>query len=122
MGTRQCLTVEAGMQTELTPTADVASQAGAARPPPIPKDAMALRRRGSRVQLRTRQLVMRDFKETPHKTMEVLVGELLIQINPRGKGCCFLHIALEVMKGCISQMATWKCDRSLKPHSDWQCP
>jgi len=100
--------------------AEVAVQAGAALPPQMPSP-IAPRRRQAMVSLRTRQLAVTQFKETPHQTLEGLLWEVLRQINPRGRGCCYMHVGLLVLQQCISIMTVRQCRQNLRPRTGWQC-
>jgi len=64
---------------------------------------------------------MRQFLETPSATVKQMVIDVLLQINPRGKGCCYMHIGLMVLQQCISMMMVLQCKKNLKPHAGWQC-
>ena len=108
------------IQTDSIPSTEIAVQAGAARPPQIPQPA-AHRQRRARVNLRTRKLAMSHFQETPNQTVEILLWELMQKINPRGKGCCYMHIGLLVLQQCISAMSLQECRRELQPYNGWQC-
>jgi len=111
--------VQAGVQTELMQSVEVAVQAGVALPP-IPRARVQQQRRAT-VNLRTHKVVMRGFRETPTRTMEQLLWDILFHINPRGRGCCYLHVGLAVLQQCISTMTVWQCNTNLKPLADWQC-
>ena len=89
-------TDETGIQTVSMSSAEVGVQVGSARPPPIPRSLVLPHRRP--VRLRTTKLVMRGFQETPNKTVEQLLLAILFQINPRGRGCCYIHIGLQVLQ------------------------
>ena len=109
-----------GVQSDLMLFAEVAVQAGAALPPRMPSP-VAPQRRQARVNLRTRQLAVTQFKETPHQTLEGLLWEVLRQINPRGRGCCYMHVGLLVLQQCISIMTVRQCRQNLRPRTGWQC-
>ena len=64
---------------------------------------------------------MSQFEETPRQTLEKLVWRTLRHFNPRGKGCCYMHVGLQVLQQCISVMMGWQCNAALKPHDGWQC-
>ena len=64
---------------------------------------------------------MSHFQETPNTTVEELLRDVLVKINPRGKGCCYMHIGLLVLQQCISAMSVGECWPELQPHNDWQC-
>jgi len=110
---------DAGVQTELMQSAEVAVQAGVALPP-IPRARVQQQRRAM-ITLRTHKVVMREFQETPAKTLNQLLSRLLLRINPRGRGCCYLHVGLAVLQQCISTMTVWQCSTNSKPRADWQC-
>jgi len=110
---------DAGVQTELMQSAEVAVQVGVALPP-IPRARVQQQRRPM-VNLHTRKVVMRAFQETPSQTLQQLLWNILWQINPRGKGCCYRHVGLAVLQQCISTMMVRQCDVNLKPCADWQC-
>jgi len=87
---------DTSVQTVSMSSAEVGVQVGSARPPPMPRSLGLQRRRA--VNLRTRKLVMREFQETPNQTVAQLLLAILLQINPRGKGCCYMHVGLEVLQ------------------------
>jgi len=64
---------------------------------------------------------MNHFQETPNTTVKQLVWELLQKINPHGKGCCYMHIGLQVLQQCISGMSVRECHLELQPYGGWQC-
>jgi len=111
---------EVSIQTDPVQSTEVAVQAGAALPPRIPRPAPQ-HRRPPQVTLRSRKLAMNGFSETPSTSVKQLLNEILFKINPRGKGCCYLHVGLLVLQHCVSELALSQCDRRLKPYNGWQC-
>ena len=63
---------------------------------------------------------MPEFKETPTTTVKDLINDAVFRINPRGKGCCYPHIGLQVMWENIIDLMALKC-QDVKPYSGWQC-
>ena len=64
---------------------------------------------------------MNGFSETPGQTVKQLLCQILFQINPRGKGCCYKHVGLLALQHHVSEMALSQCNRQLKPYNGWQC-
>jgi len=66
---------------------------------------------------------MNGFSETPSTTVKQLLIDILRKINPRGKGCCYMHVGLLTLQHCISEMVQTllQCNRQLKPCNGWQC-
>jgi len=120
----QVRTCEACVQTDIladpVQSTEVAVQAGAALPPRIPRPAPQHRRR-AQVTLRTRKLAVNGFSETPSQTVKQLLLDVLLKMNPRGKGCCYQHVGLLVLQHCVSEMVLLQCNRQLKPCNGWQC-
>jgi len=73
------------------------------------------------VTLNTRHCVLRTFKETPANAINQIIARALRLFNPRGKGCCFWHISLHVLKNQIFSMLRMPCKPDFKPFADWQC-
>lgn len=73
------------------------------------------------VRLKTRKVVMPEFKETPAVTMVWLIKETLLRFNPRGKGCCEWHVCLKSLLHHAAEMANFECDRKMRKLSTWQC-
>jgi len=111
---------EVSIQTDPVQSTEAGVQAGVALPPRIPRRA-PLHRRPAQATLLSRKLAMNGFSETPYKTVKQLLLEILHKINPRGKGCCYMHVGLLALQHCVSEMALWQCNRQLKPHNGWQC-
>jgi PAS domain-containing protein len=55
----------------------------------------------TRAVLNTRSQALRQFRETPDHTVEQMVYDAMGRMNPRGKGCCFYHVALRVLHRTI---------------------
>jgi len=85
--------------------------------PPLP---FAQRDRAP-VRLRTRQRVLRQFRETPMSTLSNMILDLMCRVNPRGEGCCYYHIGLEVFYKQYCQMKGLECMPRYSPYSAWQC-
>jgi len=114
---------DAGVQTEPIQSAQVLATEALTepiRPPQIPRP-LAHQSRRATVNLRTTRLVMAQFQETPAQTLERLVWDILRQINPRGRGCCYTHVGLLVLQQCISVMTVRQCRQNLTPYHGWQC-
>ena len=73
------------------------------------------------VRLKTRKLIYSTFEETPKLTINQLIIQTIVQINPRGKGCCYYHIGLDVLLQHISFMKLSECKPRCMPFSGWQC-
>ena len=109
---------------------DIGTQT-ASLPPAIPNTQGSAQATGRRlkfraplignVKLKTRKLVMNQFVETPNTTIVWLVIQSLLQFNPRGKGCCSLHIGLQQLLHCILDMSAKPCNPSHQPNCGWQC-
>ena len=74
-----------------------------------------------RVTLATRKRFMKRFTATPDCTIHQLLLSTLLQLNVRGKGCCFRHIGLVTLHRCIYDLMAEGCCQVLKPNKDWQC-
>jgi len=73
------------------------------------------------VTLATKTRFMRQFYETPKETVYQLLLSILVQINPRGKGCCFRHICLVMLHRRVAELITQECQKQFEPKHDWQC-
>jgi len=71
--------------------------------------------------LKTCKLAVSEFAETPKPTLSWLVGKLLVQVNPRGKGCCPWHISLQALRKHLSHMTASECNQDFHVVDDWQC-
>jgi len=111
---------EVSIQTDPVQSTEVAVQAGAALPPRIPCPAPRHHRQ-AQVTLRTRKLAVNGFSETPSKTLRQLLWEILRKINPRGKGCCYMHVGLLALQDCVSGIALLECNQQVQPYNGWQC-
>ena len=109
--------LDVAVQTETLLFAEVAVQAGAYLPPSIPRH----RQPKGPIRLRTRKLARPQLRETPNATIEQMLWDILFQMNPRGKGCCYMHVGLAVLQQCISNTAMRQCNQSVQPHSGFQC-
>lgn len=91
--------------------------------PPRHRASRTLQRNAFRapVILRTSRLINPSFVETPKDLMKLLVSELMMSLNPRGKGCCYWHIAQQVLLHAITEMNMLECKQDFKPYSGWQC-
>jgi len=74
-----------------------------------------------RVSLATKRRFERRFKETPEDTIYRMLLEMVTQMNPRGKGCCFQHIGLVSLHRRITKLVATGCS-TLQPKGSWQCP
>jgi len=74
-----------------------------------------------RVTLNTRHRAIQEFRETPKQTVSQLIIKMAQMLNPKGKGCCFLHIASLVLLRNVSEILSMKCRHHIQPHHDWQC-
>lgn len=73
------------------------------------------------VTLNTSKCVQGMFRETPDFTITEIIARALRLLNPRGRGCCFWHISLHVLKKQIFTLMRMSCKLDFKPCSDWQC-
>merc|ERR1719265_1509065 len=62
-----------------------------------------------------------DFKGTPIKSVEYLMHESLVSVNPLGGGCCFWHAGLNYFVNVLQQMLSRTCNHDCKPNKGWQC-
>lgn len=76
---------------------------------------------GSHTDLKTRKCFQRKFKPTAKDTMEQMILQVMVRMNPKGKGCCYVHIALATLHKVVSEMSARRCLEAVKPNSSWQC-
>jgi len=81
------------------------------------------RARHPQVKLNTCKLTLSAFEETPKRTVIYLLIDALMRINARGKGCCFFHVGLHVLRRQIVDLIKEKCNPqfTLKADEKWQC-
>eukprot|EP00930_Biecheleria_cincta_P030634 TRINITY_DN21212_c0_g1_i1.p1 TRINITY_DN21212_c0_g1~~TRINITY_DN21212_c0_g1_i1.p1 ORF type:complete len:574 (+),score=75.78 TRINITY_DN21212_c0_g1_i1:49-1770(+) len=105
---------------------DSSTQTPSRRPPPLPgprQNSPNYKQINSKVNVttsRSRRL-LQNFKETPIATTKNVIQGMLLHINPRGKGCCPLHIAVARFHAAVVEMTSWPCDAEFAPYNDWQC-
>jgi hypothetical protein len=75
----------------------------------------------TRAVFNTRSQALRQFRETPDHTVEQMVYDAMGRMNPRGKGCCFYHVALRVLHRTIVELSAQSCHPSFAPNQAWQC-
>jgi len=73
------------------------------------------------IRLNSRQRLLRDFQATPSRMQRQLLEEMLNKINPRGSGCCLLHIRLFAVMGHAREMAMSECRPEEAVHELFQC-
>jgi len=58
---------------------------------------------------------------TPATTVEFIILEHLVMVNPLGGGCCFYHASLNYFAGVTQQLLGRECDHDVLPNQCWQC-
>ena len=72
--------------------------------------------------LNSKERVLAEFKETPTRVMNAIAKEGMFHINPRGEGCCKLHICAAALRCAVKQISAGDCDTDFSPNAEWQCP
>lgn len=101
-------------------------------PPRLPKKETAVdrpdaeapqrsRARGQRRVVQKPERILRDFRETPARTVKFALTEAVKHLNVSGSACCPWHVALLVNKKVVKGMLASACDATYTPFSDWQC-
>jgi hypothetical protein len=85
--------------------------------PPRPPQA-SLRKR---VNLRSRRLAVREFKEAKMPIVMNMITDILYRSNFRGKGCCYWHIGLQSLLDRMAELLLGPCNDAIRPYSGWQC-
>ena len=80
------------------------------RPPPIHS-----------VCLRSGKRFNREFRTTPQETMHRMILQNVVQLNPRGRACCFKHLGLVALQRATCELVARGCDKPLQPYDSWQC-
>lgn len=113
-----------------TPNVDLQSQAvqtdySSYRRPPLPAGTAARSREPQVKEKKCTRRTSKPFLErwcgTPAATIEFMMTEVLMQLNPIGKGCCFWHVAIHLASTALKSMASRGCQENYFPHSGWQC-
>jgi hypothetical protein len=73
------------------------------------------------VNLNTKHRLLRNFKATPRRSIEDILRQSLLYVNPRGVGCCPFHIILAIASKVIKGLTEQMCETSYQPFSTWQC-
>jgi hypothetical protein len=78
------------------------------------------------VQMCSSYLALPQFKETPRRSLELLVIGTLQHMNVRGSGCCFYHIALTRLLLTVKDLRAGTqdfpgCMSHFTPHRGYQC-
>jgi hypothetical protein len=62
-----------------------------------------------------------EWNVTPSRSIEFIIQEQLMAINPGIKACCFWHASLRQVASVVYEMLLRQCDKQFQPTVRWQC-
>ena len=74
-----------------------------------------------RVNLKSKNLAVKKFREADKATVTNMIGDMLLQSNFRGEGCCYWHIGLQSLLEHTLELLARQCKVGMCPYSAWQC-